>query len=270
VATRKRPASVPTTATFDPEHRTWSDGPSRGGVKKGKWTYWHAGGELMGSVRHDANGERHGPCRWLHANGELWQEGRYEDGKLAGKISWLRPAGKLPKYMAWFDQLGKQTARFEVPYAAGEQERRHFTFYNAAGRDEPIAADSSGRSIELGRQMHKVQPETVMFLVEDDFECHGGDGAVHAGSISKLARGEDVARGRYLYVGSPHDGVHVLRFKPEDGPHEEWYVEAHELDRAFTLAADYFGTAQARLAKASRSRKPPANKRKPRAATKRD
>jgi hypothetical protein len=219
----------------------------------------------MGSVDHDAKGERHGAHRWLHPNGELSQEGIYEHGVLAGKVSWVRPTGKLPKSSAWFDQLGKATCRYEVPHVDGVADRRHFTFYNAAGRDAQIAAGPDGRSINLGQQMHKVQPETVLFLVEDDFELHGDDRMVHAASIPQLERGTDVARGRYIYVGSPCDGVYMLRFKYDDGDHENWYVETEELDRAFTLAADYFDTARARLAKAS---KPSRAKAKAKAGTK--
>jgi hypothetical protein len=91
--------------------------------------------------------------------------------------------------------------------------------------------------------MDKLEPETVLMLVEETF-IDSEDREVHAGSLARIARGAKVARGRYLYVGSESADVYHLRFMSDDNVNvsEEIFVDANELTRAFTLAADYYLT----------------------------
>ena len=241
-----RPESVPEDAFWDAKHETWCSGAMESVKRVGPWIFTYPDGTTGGRGSY-VNGAFDGAVEWFHRSGDLRERATYVAGTLHGKQVWQRTKkGKSPG-MEWFDKLGKDTWRYEVARAHGDGEARFFTFYGKAGVNEQVPATPEGRSIALGEHMDKLEPETVLMLVEECF-IDDADEEIHAGSVARLSRGAQAARGRYIYGGMEVEDVYRLRFVYDDGSDpEEFFVDSSELSRAFTLAADYCFTARARL-----------------------
>jgi len=243
-----RPDVVADGATYDPKHQTWGTGDLTAGKRSGEWTFHYSDGTLAGRARYE-NGLLHGPGEWFHRSGDLRERATYVAGKVHGKQVFQRTKKGKASELPWFEKLGADTWRYEVARAHGDGEARHFTFYGKSGVDEQIPTDAEGRSIGLGDHLEKLQPQTVLMLVEECF-IDDEDQEVHAGSVARLARGANTAKGRYVYVGMEMDDLARLRFAYDDGSDaDDFFVDAAELSRAFTLAADYYLTALALTAK---------------------
>ncbi len=242
------PETVPDDAVWDPRHGTWCAGALENGKRVGPWTFTYSSGTVAGRATY-ANGVFEGPVEWFHQSGDLRERATYVAGTLHGKQIWQRTKkGKTPGF-EWFDKLGKDTWRYEVARANADGEARFFTFYGKSGVEEQVPTTADGRSIDLGEHMDKLEPETVLMLVEECF-IDDAEEEVHAGSLARLARGASTAKGRYIYGGMELEDVFRIRFVYDDGSDpEEFFVDASELSRAFTLSADYFFTARAVLEK---------------------
>jgi hypothetical protein len=241
----ERPDDVPDAARWNAHEETWGSGWLEEGKRAGPWTFYFAEGGVAGRATY-VNGVRDGIAEWFHKNksGDLRERSTYVSGKLHGKRVWQRTRkGKTPGF-EWFDKLGENTWRYEVPVFNGTSQPRYVTLYGRAGVDEQVPATPEGRSIGLGDHTDKLEPQTVLFLVEECF-IDSEEREVHDGSLARIARGAKTPRGRYLYVGfEPGDVVH-LRFEYDDvAVAAEYFVDRSELSRAFTLAADYFFTAR--------------------------
>lgn len=247
-----RPEGIPEEATYDARYQTWCSGPLESGKRVGAWTFHYSDGTLAGRATYE-NGLFEGPSEWFHRSGDLRERVTYVAGKVHGKQVWQRTKkGKTPGF-EWFDKLGKDTWRYEVARAHGDGEARYFTFYGKSGVDEQVPTTPEGRSIDLGEHMDKLEPQTVLMLVEECF-IDDDEQEVHAGSLARLARGANTAKGRYEYVGKEMDELFRVRFAYDDGSDpDEFFVDTAELSRAFTLAADYFLTARALLEKSKKA-----------------
>jgi hypothetical protein len=241
-----RPEGIPEDATYDARRETWCSGPLEAGKRSGPWVFTYSDGTLAGRASYQ-NGVLEGPAEWFHRSGDLRERVTYAAGKVHGKQVWQRTKkGKTPGF-EWFDKLGSNVWRYEVARAHGAGEARYFTLYGKPGMDEQVPTTPEGRSIELGEHMEKLEPQTVLMLVEECF-IDDDEEEVHAGSLARLARGVSTAKGRYIYVGKEMDDLYRLRFAYDDGSDpDEFFVDPTELSRAFTLAADYFLTARALL-----------------------
>jgi hypothetical protein len=112
--------------------------------------------------------------------------------------------------------------------------------------DAQVPTTADGRSIALGDHMDKLEPSTVLMLVEESF-VDGDENEVTEGSLARIARGAKAARGRWIYDGrEPHsEDVYRIRFVSDDAREaEEHFIDGAELSRAFTLSADYLVTAR--------------------------
>jgi hypothetical protein len=243
-----RPEGIPEDATYDPKHQTWGSGALEGGKRTGTWTFHFSDGTLAGRAGY-ANGLLEGPGEWFHRSGDLRERVSYVAGKVHGKQVYQRTKKGKATELPWFEKLGKDTWRYEVARAHGDGEARHFTFYGQSGVEEQVPADAEGRSIDLGAHIDKLEPQTVLMLVEECF-FDDDEQEVHSGSVARLARGANTAKGRYVYLGKEMDELVRLRFVYDDGSDpDEFFVDTTELSRAFTLAADYYLTALALTAK---------------------
>ncbi len=243
-----RPQGIAEDATYDARHGTWCAGTVDAGKRAGPWIFHFSDGTLAGRATYE-KGLLEGPAEWFHRSGDLRERATYVAGKVHGKQVWQRTKkGKAPE-LPWFDKLGKDTWRYEVARAHGDGEARHFTFYGKSGVEQQVPTTPEGRSIELGHHMDKLEPQTVLMLVEECF-IDDDEQEVHAGSVARLARGASTAKGRYVYVGKEMDDLYRLRFVYSDGSDpDDFFVDPTELSRAFTLAADYFLTARSMLEK---------------------
>jgi hypothetical protein len=240
-----RPDDVPDAARWNAHEETWGDGMLHEGKRVGEWTFYFEDGGVAGRV-HFAEGVRHGQAMWFHhnKNADLRELSTYVSGKFHGKRVWQRTRkGKTPGF-SWFDDLGEETWRYEVPHAAGKAHPRWATRYALAGVSEQVPMTAEGRSIGLGDHMDKLASETSLMLVEEMFlDAH--DHEVSDGSLARIARGAKVTRGRYVYAGHEAEDVFRLHFIFDDADAaSELFVSAAELSRAFTLAADYYLTAR--------------------------
>lgn len=237
----ERPDQVADGAIWNAHEETWGSGDLADGKRTGVWTFHFADGALAGTA-HYKDGVRDGAAEWFHKNDrhDLRERSTYVAGKLHGKRVWQRTLkGKTPGF-EWFDKLGDGTWRYEVPFFNGTSQPRHATRYGKSGMDAQVPADEHGRSIGLGDHMDRLEPETALMLVEEGFvDCE--DHEVSAGSLALIAQGLKTERGLYTYVGREGDDMFRLRFHSDDtGRDEELLVDASELSRAFTLAADYY------------------------------
>jgi hypothetical protein len=250
-----RPDVVPDAARWDAHEETWSSGErTRGsGRRSGAWTFYFADGAIAGHATY-VDGVREGIVAWFHANksGDLRERITYVAGKIHGTRVWQRTRKGKTTGFEWFDKLGDDTWRYEVAVINGTTQPRHFTCYGKLGMEEQVPKAADGRSIELGAHMDKLQPQTVLMLVEESF-IDGDEEEVNAGSLARIARGAKAARGRWIYLGreAEADDVYKLRFVSDDAHEadgtprsEEHFVDAAELSRAFTLSADYLVTAR--------------------------
>ena len=91
-----------------------------------------------------------GPAEWFHKNDchDLRERSTYVAGKLHGKRVWQRtPKGKTPGF-EWFDKLGENTWRYEVPHFNGTSQPRHATRYGKTGMESRCRRTRKGaRSI---------------------------------------------------------------------------------------------------------------------------
>lgn len=238
-----RPDDVPDGARWNAHEETWGAGWIEDGKRTGEWTFYFAEGGIAGRARF-ANGVREGLAEWFHRSGDLREQSLYVAGKIHGKRVWQRTKkGKMPE-LDWFEKLGADTWRYEVPHFNGTGQPRFATLYGRAGVEEQVPATPEGRSIGLGAHMAKLQPQTVLMLVEDLF-IDADDEEIDYGSLTRIARGEKTARGRYVFLESLEADIHHLLFRYDDAPlPAEIFVEGAELSRAFTLAADYYLTAR--------------------------
>jgi hypothetical protein len=243
-----RPDVVADGATYDPKHQTWASGDLASGKRTGAWTFHYGDGTLAGRATY-VDGQLDGVAEWFHRSGDLRERATYVRGQVHGKQIWQRTKKGKTSELPWFEKLGKGTWRYEVGRAHGEGEARHFTLYGASGVDAQVPTDADGRSIELGEHLDKLEPQTVLMLVEECFFDEDEEERT-AGSVARLARGATTRKGRWVYLGRETEDVVRLRFVPDDGAEpEETFVDASELSRAFTLAADYHLTALARTRK---------------------
>lgn len=240
-----RPEGLPEDATWNAHEDTWGSGALVGGKRHGTWAFFFAEGGRAGVVTY-ANGVREGAARWYHGNksGDLREESAYLGGKLHGKRVWQRTGkGKTPGF-EWFADLGEGTWRYEVPHFNGTAQPRWSTRYGKSGMSEQVPVTAEGRSIGLGDHMDKLEPHTVLMLIEETF-VDAEEREVHDGSLARIARGAKTPRGRYVYLGREGDELFHLRFLYDDAPvAAEYVVDKGELSRAFTLAADYYLTAR--------------------------
>lgn len=240
-----RPDVVADGAIWNAHEETWGSGDLADGKRTGLWTFHFADGALAGTA-HYKEGVRDGAAEWFHKNDrhDLRERSTYVAGKIHGKRVWQRTLkGKTPGF-EWFDKLGEGTWRYEVPHFNGTSQPRHATRYGKTGMDAQVPFDADGRSQDLGEHMDLLEPETALFLVEECF-VDVEDHEVSAGSLALIGRGEKAARGRWVYVGREGDDMFRLRFdSDDDGSAEVLLVDASELTRAFTLAADYYLTAR--------------------------
>jgi len=240
----ERPDDVPDGARWNAHEETWGSGWSEDGKRTGLWTLYFAEGGVAGHVNY-VEGVRDGVAEWFHRSGDLRERSIYVAGKLHGKRVWQRTKkGKMPE-LPWFEKLGENTWRYEVPHFNGTGQPRFATLYGRAGVEEQVPTTPEGRSIELGAHMAKLEPQTILMLIEDSF-IDTDDNEVDFGSHARIARGEKTARGRYVYVASePAADVHHVLFRYDDAPlPAELFIDGSELSRAFTLAADYYLTAR--------------------------
>jgi hypothetical protein len=241
----ERPDDVPDAARWNAHEETWGAGWSEGGKRSGEWTFYFADGGIAGRATY-VDGVREGVAEWFHKNksGDLRERTTYVGGKMHGKRVWQRSRkGKTPGF-EWFDKLGEGTWRYEVPHFNGTGQPRWATFYGKTGVDEQVPVTAEGRSVGLGEHLHRLEPQTVLMLVEESF-IDAAEREVHDGSLARIARGAKTPRGRYVYMGREAEDVARLQFVYDDTPvAAEYVVDANELSRAFTLAADYYLTAR--------------------------
>jgi hypothetical protein len=243
----ERAEGIPEHAIWNAHEETWGAGTlGEDGKRAGRWTFYFADGALAGSASY-VNGVRDGVAEWFHKNksGDLRERTTYVAGKIHGKRVWQRSRkGKTPGF-EWFDKLGEGTWRYEVPHYNGTAQPRYATYYGKNGVEEQVPANAEGRSIGLGDHMDKLEPQTVLMLVEETF-LDTEEREVHAGSLARIARGAKTPRGRWLYIGRESEDIFHLQFKSDDNVDvsEDVFVDANELSRAFTLAADYYLTAR--------------------------
>lgn len=98
----KRPAGIPGKAWWDAADNEWVFGPLVDGKKHGDFTYWRPDGTKCNEC-HLVMDVPHGPFKRFHENGEVSQEGAFEEGQLHGTRRWFatesettettRPAG---------------------------------------------------------------------------------------------------------------------------------------------------------------------------------
>jgi hypothetical protein len=241
----ERPDDVPDAARWNAHEETWGEGWQEDQKRVGPWTFYFAEGGVAGQVTYVA-GLRDGLARWFHKNksGDLREESRYVRGKLHGKRVWQRTRkGKTPGF-EWFDKLGEDTWRYEVPHVNGTAQPRWAAHYGRSGMAEQVPAAADGRSVHLGDHMDKLAPRTALMLVEETF-LDAAEREVHDGSLARIARGAKTPRGVYVYQGREGDELFRLQFVYDDAPvAAEYALDAAELSRAFTLAADYYLTAR--------------------------
>jgi hypothetical protein len=241
----ERPDDVPDAARWNAHEATWGEGWSDNGKRVGEWTFYFAEGGLAGRATY-VGGVREGLARWFHKNKscDLREESRYVAGKLHGKRIWQRTRkGKTPGF-EWFDKLGDATWRYEVPHFNGTAQPRWAAHYGSAGMEEQVPANEEGRSTSLGEHMHKLAPQAALMLLEEMF-VDVEEREVHDGSMARIARGAKTPRGVYLYMGREGDEFFRVQFKYDDTPvAAEYVIDALELSRAFTVAADYYFTAR--------------------------
>lgn len=240
-----RPDDVPDAARWNAHEETWGSGWSEDGKRVGPWIFYFAEGGVAGRATY-VDGVRDGVVEWFHKNksGDLRERSLYVGGKIHGKRAWQRTRkGKTPGF-EWFDKLGEGTWRYEVAHFNGTSQPRYVTCYGKAGVDEQVPATPEGRSIRLGDHMDKIEPGTVLMLLEETF-IDGEEREVHDGSLARIARGAKTPRGRYIYMGRESEDVFRVQFAYDDAAvAAEYFVDANELTRAFTLAADYYLTAR--------------------------
>jgi hypothetical protein len=241
----ERPDQVADGAIWNAHEETWGSGDLANGKRTGLWTFHFADGALAGTASYN-EGVREGAAEWFHKNDrhDLRERSTYVAGKIHGKRVWQRTLkGKTPGF-EWFDKLGESTWRYEVPHFNGTSQPRHATRYGKLGMESQVPASAEGRSENLGEHMDKLEPETALMLVEEcfvDIEDH----EVNAGSLALIAQGLKTARGVWTYQGREGEEMYRLRFHSDDtGKSEDFLVDASEISRAFTLAADYYLTAR--------------------------
>jgi hypothetical protein len=249
-----RPDVVPDAARWDAHEETWSTGDrTADGKRTGVWTFYFADGAIAGHASY-VDGVREGVAEWFHANksGDLRERITYVGGKMHGKRVWQRTRKGKTTGFEWFDKYGEETWRYEVAVINGTTQQRHFTCYGKPGMEEQVPSTPEGRSVDLGNHMAKLQPETVLMLLEESFIA-GDDEEVIAGSLARIARGAKTTRGRWIYQGAEPgvEDLYRLRFVSDDAHEadgapraEDHVVDGAELSRAFTLSADYLITAR--------------------------
>jgi hypothetical protein len=241
----ERPDDVPDAARWNAHEETWGEGWIEGGKRTGTWTFYFAEGGVAGRATY-VDGVRDGVAVWHHKNksGDLREQSTYAAGKLHGKRVWQRSRkGKTPGF-EWFDKLGDDTWRYEVPHFNGTAQPRWAAFYGKLGVEEQVPTTPEGRSVALGDHMDKLAPQAVLMLVEEFF-VDVEDRQVEDGSLARIARGAKTPRGRYVYAGREGDDLFRVQFVYDDTPvAAEYIVDGGELSRAFTLAADYYFTAR--------------------------
>ncbi|MBW1807058.1 MAG: thiol reductase thioredoxin [Deltaproteobacteria bacterium] len=83
-ADQKRPESVPENAWWDENDQEWIQGEKNDqGALQGTVKYWRADGTLCNECEY-VDGTPHGPFKRFHENGDISQEGQFENGKLHG------------------------------------------------------------------------------------------------------------------------------------------------------------------------------------------
>jgi antitoxin component YwqK of YwqJK toxin-antitoxin module len=63
----------------------------------GRWKWFYKSGEPRGTGGFDDKEQKHGEWTRYHANGQLWDEGRFEHGKKKGTWKVYDETGKLLK-----------------------------------------------------------------------------------------------------------------------------------------------------------------------------
>ncbi len=243
-----RPDDVPDAARWNAHEEMWAAGWSENGKRTGPWTFYFADGGVAGHANY-VGGLRDGVAVWFHRNksADLREQSTYVGGKFHGKRIWQRSRkGKTPGF-EWFDKLGAGTWRYEVPHWSGAGQPRWAAFYGKLGTEAQVPCTAEGRSVELGEHLEKLEPQTVLILVEESFiDCEERE--VHDGSLARIGRGAKTIRGRYLYMGRTAEDVYELHFMYDDTQGAsltaEYMVDANELSRAFTLAVDYYPAAR--------------------------
>lgn len=234
---KKRPPSVAATAEWieDTSVWTWSKGVwmtgKRDKTKKrvGPWKFQYRDGTLAGVCTYDKRGLRKGEADWYDVKGALCEHDIYVDGKQHGPQVFIRTSKPPPPLAPMWRALPKPCMRLDMPYVEGRGVHTLFTLYNTKGAKDPIP-HVKGKSVDLGAQLDKLVWGSVLALVAKDYVESGESGRLRA------------RPGRFV-LGSTHvnNTVAEMQFIPDDGEEPETrYVQADELTRAFTLAADLY------------------------------
>lgn len=89
----KRPAGIPGKAWWDASDNEWVLGPLVDGQKHGDFTYWRPDGTKCNQC-HLVMDVAQGPFKRFHENGEVSQEGAFQDGALHGTRRWFATDGE--------------------------------------------------------------------------------------------------------------------------------------------------------------------------------
>ena len=74
-----------------------SSGRFKDGKIVGQWTWFYKNGQPRGTGGFDDEERKHGEWKRYHANGQLWDEGRFEHGKKKSTWKVYDEAGELVK-----------------------------------------------------------------------------------------------------------------------------------------------------------------------------
>lgn len=112
----QRPRTVPAGAQWIEQDQEWELGPvDADGKKHGDYRYWRPDGTLCNECNF-VHGTVHGPFKRFHENGEVSQEGAFEDGVIVGTIHARRSTAATTEHMNAPDHVW----RMEIDYEDGE------------------------------------------------------------------------------------------------------------------------------------------------------
>ncbi len=170
----ERPPGVPAEAVWDPADKEWALGvKDKQGQNHGVWRFWRADGTLCNQCPF-VHGKPHGPFQRFHENGEVSQDGVFDNGLMHGTRRWVATSGYTTEQMHE-NGTSEKVRRTEIDY---DRDRvtaiRHF---NAAGvrcmpmSGEPYPARPEGVSVaaefvEQAKQWREVN-------VDEERKRHG-------------------------------------------------------------------------------------------------
>ena len=125
-----------------------------------------------------------------------------------------------------------------MAYVNGDPVQYLVTLYNERGAFDPVPCDDKGRSISLGGHLRKLEPGTVFYMVAEEVRTLDGGVIPRTDGNHRVIFSGSHPEGEWGITVSPIDTVDpaTLTLHP---------VSRDEISRAFTLAADYWLTADA-------------------------